>query len=262
MGPLEDQEPDATGPDPSPALVHVHAPAHPHQPTSDAEGQEGTLLALVIATVTLSAAGRTVVVVHLDATFIDQIVLVPAPAPLFAAITQRDLHHLEDALRATPAVGMDVAGPEVIPFALAVPAPDRSHVRVRVLCPTQATLDTVEAGAVQGLSVGEGGVEAAMILGIVGRDRPGLSFQGCSTNQYQTCFIFFLLLNLYLFDVTFSSRWLSGYDGTTIMLSSMVIQKWGTCNLVTGNRVIICHKWPEEKDEKRPRSKIWISTYG
>jgi len=85
--PLEDQEPDVTGPDLSPALVHAHAPAHLHQPTSDAEAQEGTLLALVIVIVTLSAAGRTVVVVHLDATFIDQIVLVPVLAPLFVAIT-------------------------------------------------------------------------------------------------------------------------------------------------------------------------------
>jgi hypothetical protein len=49
---------------------------------------------------------------------------------------------------------MDVAGPEATPFALAVPAPDPSHVRVRVLCPTQAILDTAEAGVVQGLSAG------------------------------------------------------------------------------------------------------------
>lgn len=74
---------------------------------------------------------------------------------------------------------MDVAGPEVTPFALAVPAPDPpSHARVRVLCPTQAILDTAEAGAVQGLSVGEEEVEAAMIFGIAGRGRPGLSLVG------------------------------------------------------------------------------------
>lgn len=94
---------------------------------------------------------------------------------------------------------MDVAGPEVTPFALAVLAPDPSHVRVRVLCPTQAILDTVEAGAVQGLSVEEGEVEAVMIFGIAGRGRPGLSPQGYWKNQlYQTCFISFSLLNSYL----------------------------------------------------------------
>jgi hypothetical protein len=87
---------------------------------------------------------------------------------------------------------MDVAGPEVTLFALAVPAPDPSHVRVRVLCPIQAILDTAEAGAVQGLSVGEGEVEAAMIFGIAGRGRPGLSTQGCWKNQlYQISFISF-----------------------------------------------------------------------
>jgi len=114
---------------------------------------------------------------------------------------------------------MDVAGPEAIPFALAVPAPDRSHVRVRVLCPTQATLDTAEAGAVQGLSVGEGEVEAVMILGIVGRGRPGLSLQGCWTNQYQTCFISFLLPNLYLLNITFSLRPQDGCQSMMVLLS-------------------------------------------
>lgn len=70
---------------------------------------------------------------------------------------------------------MDVAGQEVILFAPAVPAPDPSHVRARVLCPTQAILDTPEAGAARGLSAGEGEVEAAMILGIAGRGPLGLS---------------------------------------------------------------------------------------
>ena len=88
MDPLEDQELDATDPDPSPALVHARAPALPHQPTSDAEAQEETLLVLVIVIVsaTLTAVGRTVVVVHLDATFTDQTVLVPVLARLFAAV--------------------------------------------------------------------------------------------------------------------------------------------------------------------------------
>lgn len=89
--PLEDQEADATDLDPSPALVHAHAPvpapAHPHQQTSGAEAQEGTPMVLVIVIVTLSAAGHTVVVVdHLDATFTDQTVLVPALARLFAVV--------------------------------------------------------------------------------------------------------------------------------------------------------------------------------
>ncbi|KIM45837.1 hypothetical protein M413DRAFT_7918 [Hebeloma cylindrosporum] len=86
-----DQEADATDLDPSPALVHAHAPvpapAHPHQQTSGAEAQEGTPMVLVIVIVTLSAAGHTVVVVdHLDATFTDQTVLVPALARLFAVV--------------------------------------------------------------------------------------------------------------------------------------------------------------------------------
>ena len=94
---------------------------------------------------------------------------------------------------------MDVAGPEVTLFAQAVPAPDPSHVRVRVLCPTRAILDTAEAGAVPGLSAGGGGVEAAMTFGIAGQGRPGLNPQGCW--KYQTCFISFSLLNLYLLNI-------------------------------------------------------------
>jgi len=92
VDPLEDQELDATDPDPSPGLVHAHAhaPVHPRQPTSDAEAQEGTLLVLEIEIVTLTVAGRTVVVVHLDATldatFTDQTALAPVLALLFAAI--------------------------------------------------------------------------------------------------------------------------------------------------------------------------------
>lgn len=86
MHPPEDQELDATDPDPSPALVLAHAPEHPHRPTSDAEAQEGILLALVIVIVNLTVDGRTVVVVHLDATFTDQIALVPVLALLFAAV--------------------------------------------------------------------------------------------------------------------------------------------------------------------------------
>lgn len=85
VDPLEDQELDAIDPALSPALVHAHARARPHQPTLDAEAQ-GTLLALVIVIVTLTAAGRTVVVVHLDATFTDQIVLGLVLARLFAAV--------------------------------------------------------------------------------------------------------------------------------------------------------------------------------
>ena len=83
---LEGQELDATDSDPSPVLVHARAPAHPHQPTSDAEAQVGILLVLVIVIVTLTAVGLTVVVVHLDATFTDQTVLVPVLARPFAAV--------------------------------------------------------------------------------------------------------------------------------------------------------------------------------
>jgi len=165
VDPLEDQEVDATDPDPSPVLGRAHAPARLHQPTSDAEAQEGTHMALV----TPSAAGPMVVVVHLDATCTDQIVPVLVLALLSAAVMQRDPHLLEGARQATLVVDMDVAGPEVTPFALAVLAPDPSRVPAPALCPTQAILDTLEARAVQGLLAGEGEAEAAMTLEIAGR---------------------------------------------------------------------------------------------
>ena len=128
-------------------------------------------MALVIEIVTPSAAGPTVVVDHLDATCTDQIVLVHVLARLFAALMQKDPHLLEGAHQATLAVDMDGAGPEVTPFALAVLAPDPSRVPVPVLCLIQAILDTLEAGAVQGLLVEEGEAEAAMTLEIAGRGR-------------------------------------------------------------------------------------------
>jgi len=165
VDPLEDQEADATDPDPSPVLGRAHAPARPHQSISDAEAQEVTHMALV----TPSAAGPTVVVDHLDATCTDQIVLVHVLVHLFAAVMQRDPHLPEGARQATLVVDMDVAGPGVTPFALAVLALDPSRVLVRVPCPTQAILDTLEAGAVRGLLVGEGEAEAAMTSEIAGR---------------------------------------------------------------------------------------------
>lgn len=207
VDPLEDQEADATDPDPSPARGRAHVRAHPHQPTSDAEAQEGTHMAVVIVIVTLSAAGPTVVVVHLDATCTDQIVLVHVLARLFAEVIQRDPHLLEGARRVTLAVDMDVAGPEVTRFALAVLAADPSrvhvHVPVPVLCPTQAILDTLEAGAAQGLLVEERGAEAAMTLEIAGRGRPLSLKVERSSYLLQICgFILFLLwLNSYLLNV-------------------------------------------------------------
>jgi len=136
--------------------------------------QDDEVLRTDIPLVTHSVEDCMVVGVRQGVMFTDQ--AAPALAHVlvrpFDVVLQTDLHRPEGVLQVILEEDMAVADLEATPFAPAVPAHDPSLIHVHARCHTQATRDTLEAGAVPDQSAGEGEVAAAMILGIVDPDHP------------------------------------------------------------------------------------------